>query len=92
MPLKINLGKGKRLGIRSSSPFHTGETLCFSGVITAKKVCGPSLEVVKYFPEKRATHPMWDIEVKFPTEEGDSGAPVWDRDTHDLVGIVSGKI
>jgi hypothetical protein len=75
--------------------------LCFSGVTTNKIQCGTMtrIHVIKVGLDKPAYpgDPLpyespgreWDIQANLPVKHGDSGAPVWDRKTGRVVGIVS---
>jgi YD repeat-containing protein len=71
---------------------HWGDEICFSGVKTGKVECGPAREprLVDYGREAGRDHgKAWVIRFEASGDDGDSGAPVWDKTTHKVVGILS---
>jgi sugar lactone lactonase YvrE len=74
---------------------HEGDELCFSGVKTGKIECGKSLGVQNLdYPSLLGTDHghEWAITFEAENDHGDSGAPVWDKTTHYVVGILGGEL
>jgi len=73
---------------------HAGDELCFSGVVSNFPKCGEAHEI-----EERAAiyeHGVqhgrqWKIPISVGCEGGDSGAPVWDKSTGRVVGLLVEK-
>ncbi|HET6997661.1 MAG TPA: DUF6531 domain-containing protein [Solirubrobacterales bacterium] len=73
---------------------HPGDELCFSGVISNFPQCGEAHEI----EERRAIYEygvqhgrQWKIPISVGCEGGDSGAPVWNKSTGRVVGLLVEK-
>jgi sugar lactone lactonase YvrE len=89
-PIQI-WGNGNRPSIGPAGVAYRGEHVCMSGAKTGVH-CGEVVAIKKH----RLTapdHPHYKRGILkvlgFPSRTGDSGAPVWDRETHKAIGIVS---
>lgn len=70
---------------------HPGDELCFSGVVSNFPKCGEAHEI----EERRAIYEhgvqhgrQWKIPISVGCEGGDSGAPVWNKTTGRVVGLL----
>jgi hypothetical protein len=71
---------------------HPGDELCFSGVVSNFPKCGEAHEI----EERAATYEygvqhgrQWKIPIAVGCEGGDSGAPVWNKTTGRVVGLLT---
>jgi hypothetical protein len=81
---------------RSSLPIHEagtirpGETLCFSGVSSGIVKCGSAVGIraIKLKTEDEPNHGR-ELAIRFQGQSihGDSGSPVWEAKTKEVVGI-----
>jgi len=88
---------GGRVSIRPTGVAYpkVGEVLCQSGVNSNAVFCGPVLgEASAGRLENATTHQLsgwhWMIHIGAGGEPGDSGSPVWVRNTGEAVGLVIG--
>jgi tripartite motif-containing protein 71 len=85
-PREIYLDGGGSVRVESPAKAYIGDILCFSGMITNTTKC-------KAVVATRTVDFGFKIKmyvVAFADQDGDSGAPVWNRRTKAAVGIVSG--
>jgi YD repeat-containing protein len=79
--------------VTSAGWAHPGDELCFSGVKTGKVSCGTAFEATARpypFLFGREHGSAWVIPFGVGSREGDSGAPVWDKTTGRVVGLLAG--
>ncbi len=72
---------------------HPGDELCFSGVKSGYPQCGTALDTsVQHYPFLFGHDHgnAWVVRFGVESREGDSGAPVWDKTTGDVVGLLAG--
>lgn len=83
--------------VRAAGWAHQGDELCFSGVVTGKVTCGPYSGIEEVIPK----NPPWSSSARAVTtrlffkafsEQGDSGAPVWNKTTGKSIGILVSRI
>ena len=87
-PNEIYLKGSRPYPIGAPAPAYRNQVLCFSGVTTDRTKCK---EVIgrRTYRENGFKERMYAL--PFNAQHGDSGSPVWNRDTGAAVGIVSAR-
>ncbi len=87
-PSEIYLRGHRPKPVKAPSAAYRNQVLCFSGVTTDRTKCK---EVIgrKTYRENGFKERMYAL--PFNAQHGDSGSPVWNRDTGAAVGIVSAR-
>lgn len=100
--VRLNGTRAPRYVLRTTGPRRVteagrareGDELCFSGVVSGHVRCGDAKGMTEInFGKVDDGHGTgWMIKFDENSEPGDSGAPVWDRTTGKVVGLLSGKV
>ncbi len=79
------------LAVHEAGYIRPGKTLCFSGITSGQVKCGTAVGV-RAISLKQPDNPHHgrELAIQFEKEslEGDSGSPVWDAKTREIVGIL----